>query len=311
MKKNILIILICIIAILILFITICYKIFYKSEKKAIYIKLEEKYKTSSYNNPIVPNGFKKVETETASWELENGIPKGWNNGLVIEDEIGNQFVWIPVPDRHEEQDYKYGGFYVARFEAGVSENMQQTINNISSLTNDVMGVPVSKKNVRPWNNISYEKAYENAKSMYNSENIKSSLLSLEKVKIIINWLSRSGYDVYNNSSSWGNYSNSVFTVTGLYSTDTGENYQYANNLLKDNNMILSTGVTDRNMANNIYDFAGNLWEYTDTQYENTKYHYSVGGYYATPGNYRPAATENAFSYDPVGTTGFRVCLNLL
>ena len=135
---------------------------------------------------IVPNGFKKVETETASWELENGIPKGWNNGLVIEDEIGNQFVWIPVPDRYEEQDYKYGGFYVARFEAGVSENMQQTINNISSVTNDVIGVPVSKKNVRPWNNISYEKAYENAKSMYNSENIKSSLLSLEKVKIIIN-----------------------------------------------------------------------------------------------------------------------------
>ena len=76
-------------------------------------------------------------------------------------------------------------------------------------------------------------------------------------------------------------------------------------------MIVSSGATDRNMANNIYDFAGNLWEYTNTQYEDTKYHYSVGGYYGTPGNYRAASTKNAFSCDPVGTTGFRVCLNLL
>ncbi len=310
MKKNFLIFLICITIIISLFIIICYKVLYKSEKNTAYIKTE-KYNHSSYNNPIVPNGFKKVETKTASWELEKGIPKGWNNGLVIEDEIGNQFVWIPVPERNGEQDYKYGGFYVARYEAGVSENMQQVFSNIDDESNDVIGIPVSKKNVRPWNYISYEKASENAKSMYNSEDVKSSLLTLEKMKIIIEWLSNCGYDVYNDSSSWGNYSNSAFYITGLYSNDAGKNYQYANNVLKDDNMIVSSGATDRNMANNIYDFAGNLWEYTNTQYEDTKYHYSVGGYYGTPGNYRAASTKNAFSCDPVGTTGFRVCLNLL
>ena len=53
-------------------------------------------KVSTYNNPIVPEGFKKVETDFASWKLESGIPKGWNKGLVIEDDIGNQFVWVPV-----------------------------------------------------------------------------------------------------------------------------------------------------------------------------------------------------------------------
>jgi len=30
-------------------------------------------KISKYNNPIVPEGFKKVETETASWEMEDDI----------------------------------------------------------------------------------------------------------------------------------------------------------------------------------------------------------------------------------------------
>ena len=107
---------------------------------------------STYNNPIIPNGFKKVETESASWELENGIPKGWNNGLVIEDEIGNQFVWVPnvkITDEnliklyeYTEQDQdaeqkneqlkeyntqieKYGGFYISRYEAGITDSMQK------------------------------------------------------------------------------------------------------------------------------------------------------------------------------------------
>lgn len=54
--------------------------------------------------------YLKVETESASWELENGFPKGWNNGLVIEDEIGNQFVWIPnmkLTDEYLIKYYKY------------------------------------------------------------------------------------------------------------------------------------------------------------------------------------------------------------
>lgn len=41
-----------------------------------------KMPVSTYNCPIVPEGFKKIETEFASWELEEGIPKGWNKGLV-------------------------------------------------------------------------------------------------------------------------------------------------------------------------------------------------------------------------------------
>lgn len=36
---------------------------------------------SSYDNPIIPDGFKKFETEDASWKIENGIPKGWNDRI--------------------------------------------------------------------------------------------------------------------------------------------------------------------------------------------------------------------------------------
>ena len=49
----------------------------------------------SYNNPVIPVGFKAEETEEASWGPY--LPSGWDNGLVIEDKVGNQFVWVPIP----------------------------------------------------------------------------------------------------------------------------------------------------------------------------------------------------------------------
>lgn len=50
----------------------------------------------AYNNPIIPKGFIPLETKDASWVTnEEGLPMGWNNGLVIMDESGNEFVWIP------------------------------------------------------------------------------------------------------------------------------------------------------------------------------------------------------------------------
>ena len=50
----------------------------------------------SYNNPIIPEGYTPVNTDGAKWDAEAG-PE-YNNGLVIEDVDGNQWVWVPVPD---------------------------------------------------------------------------------------------------------------------------------------------------------------------------------------------------------------------
>lgn len=149
---------------------------------------------TSYNSPIIPKGFKTVETDSASWKKnEEGIVKGWNNGLVIEDEVGNQFVWIPVKNIDEftfkegyfggeEQNYliecdesdntekgteeskamyesvkKYQGFYISRFEAGMINEK-----NLSIINGTIK--PVSKKgsfvlNV-PWGS-AYGLAFDN------------------------------------------------------------------------------------------------------------------------------------------------------
>ena len=141
-----------------------------------------------YRNPVIPKGFKSVETNYASWKLdEQGYPIGWDKGLVIEDDIGNQFVWIPVKDTNniirkdgyyarKEQNYmnsckeaddnnstveskelyksikKYKGFYIARYEAGIEDQFKRHIQ-------DGTIKPLSKQNVYVWNRIRWGSAY--------------------------------------------------------------------------------------------------------------------------------------------------------
>ena len=52
----------------------------------------------SANNPSIPAGYKPVDTETSKWGNGTSAPtsENVNNGLVIQDKAGNQFVWIPV-----------------------------------------------------------------------------------------------------------------------------------------------------------------------------------------------------------------------
>ena len=50
----------------------------------------------TYNNPVIPQGYKAVNTEKAKWDAEGG-PQ-YNNGLVIQDESRNEWVWVPVQD---------------------------------------------------------------------------------------------------------------------------------------------------------------------------------------------------------------------
>ena len=52
----------------------------------------------SANNPTIPAGYKPVDVGKAEWPEIGTAPEATsvNEGLVIEDKEGNQFVWIPV-----------------------------------------------------------------------------------------------------------------------------------------------------------------------------------------------------------------------
>ena len=328
MKKNIVITISIIILFILIFAIVL--IFIVKHKETVVTQEPDTSIVSYYNSPVIPEGFHSVDTETAKWnKLEDGSIEGWNSGLVIEDNIGNQFVWVPVYKETLEynignipkefkydinslneknieyrQILNYGGFYISRYEAGIPSELQNVNNNISEKTNDIQGIPVSKKGIIPWNYISMKNANDNAKDMYHSNNISSGMITSKQWQIIINWISMNGYNVYN-SAEFGNYSNVNFEFTGYYSEDYGKSYKFGENHLKSGkNMILSTGATDRNMTNNIYDLAGNLMEYVD----NENIYICNGGYY----DYMAGGASDTwvFTGEPSSNIGFRIVLYL-
>ena len=52
------------------------------------------------NNPIIPKGYIPIDTDTSKWGDGSTAPtqNDVDHGLVISDEKGNEWVWIPVPD---------------------------------------------------------------------------------------------------------------------------------------------------------------------------------------------------------------------
>ena len=52
------------------------------------------------NNPIIPEGYTPIDTETSEWGDGSSAPSqnSVDHGLVIKDESGNEWVWVPVPD---------------------------------------------------------------------------------------------------------------------------------------------------------------------------------------------------------------------
>ena len=57
-------------------------------------------KKPNYKNPIIPEGYKPIDTETSEWGDGNSSPTqdSVDHGLVIRDDSNNEWVWIPVPD---------------------------------------------------------------------------------------------------------------------------------------------------------------------------------------------------------------------
>jgi formylglycine-generating enzyme required for sulfatase activity len=131
------------------------------------------------------------------------------------------------------------------------------------------------------------------------------------------------------STNWGNYRNSTFplnrgyyvqctnyslsTTWNLYTTDTTNYVEGTEKKAWSSDgygVLLTTGASDTNKKQNIYDLAGNVWEWT---LEKTLYAGSPcagrGGSYSDSGSVYPASyrsggtTSNARAYN-----GFRVAL---
>lgn len=290
------------------------------------IKIQDEYKVIIPVGYAVckvnENGTANIITDINDFKLE--VIKEINNGIVIMDKERNEFVWIPVKEGEYKRETNYsktavseaaysfssalpekinipsnitkpavddsnystivenierytiekaGGFYISRYEAGKPEETETK-------------VPVSKKDVEAWTNISYEEAIEISKNMNKTEWVNSGLITGIQwdavMKYIDNKITRSG-DTY-------------LAKTRNEERHLGEKRKTGDNL--------------KDEICNIYDLEGNVWEYTAE-----KTNYNVYTPYVYRGN--SYLTYGSASYRNIGDgkankdIGFRIMLYVM
>ena len=327
--------------------------------------------------PYLPGGFTRDEDTNL------------NNGLVIKDSVGNEYVWIEVPRNAEgvyktaglnitefsEEElasiktdlvnyatdyrksgyddtwydgcgvaekeyhvmynkmlksvYKNGGFWIGRYEIGIDEDTVRSFGSDYKTEHSTEDqTPVIKKNKIPYNWIRCNQA-ESLAETFAPNGYTSSLMFGLQWDLVCKHLETKGRNpgttadslqnaIKSNSTDWGNYQNSNFTITNtdaMYSVDYGVswkkvseegNKEYPKESSK--RVLLTTGAEARNSMLNIYDFAGNVGERTlEKTYINNSPCTVRGGSYAYDGN--PASGH--YSSDTTGAdwcSGARVTL---
>ena len=183
---------------------------------------EAKY---SYKNPIIPQGFKAIDTETAKWiytdDTETTV-SGWNNGLVIEDiQNHNQFVWVPcmiTGDNLEIAQYKnlfseWDENNISNHDGSITEihtyneAYPDTITDETSQISNYQGFYVAR----------YESSYENGTNTdsNNIDTISPTSKSGAKVWNFIEYdkAVRVAKKMINNTSIYGNTKSGLITGT--------------------------------------------------------------------------------------------------
>lgn len=222
---------------------------FSKEKEKMYYVYDEKIKkeTEFYKN-IIDNGKYDIEKCKNPYIIEGfeHVEGQWNNGYVIQDTNGNQYVWIPCTNKSNDEipqlnKYNFqnpafiskdtcnnlnyeefinsalnnGGFYISRFEIGKENNN-----------------PVSKKDSEIWSQVTRNEAIQIIDNMYDNKIINCKLIN--------------GY-AYDTALYWIKQNNEV-----------------ENSIIDCSNNV----VTGRKAYNNIYDLTDNIVEITaETSYE--------------------------------------------
>ena len=213
--------------------------------------------------------------------------------------------------------YENGGFYVGRYEAGITENRtSDTDKNTDGKYIMPSTAPVSKADAYPYTWVTRTQA-QNLASNVNSGTKTSSLMFGVQWDLVLTFISKdtakitSTDDLTSNSTKIGNYSDSTFQLsqTGKYATmsnwslsstwnptttSTTNFVDSSRNKIaqssKGNGILVTTGTSEKNKVMNIYDIAGNVWEWTLEKTSNASSPCALrGGSYNNFGSYLPAA----------------------
>ena len=260
--------------------------------KAIDIELSRTTIEAELKERAKDQGFSSLEdyAKSMNFETVEKMIEVYTN--YKKQEIIEEYKNYTDNDTDQESVKTYGGFYIARYEAGDGDANGTPRSSSSSNSNTV----VSKKGAIVYNYISQPDSITRAESMYAG---KSKLISGAGWDRTLNWLietkAKTENEVFVNSSSWGNY----YDSTGNAKTNSGMN-----------NMNYTTGRNEAWKANNIYDLAGNVRDWT-TEADSSDGRVDRGGLYSYNGSDDPASSRVSNDSDfSISDVGFRPALYL-
>ena len=266
-------------------------------------------------NVWIPEGF-RISKDSASTV---------QNGVVIEDKDGNQFVWVPVatladykrrtwytgngsfsdysealPEDERASVDAYKGFYIGRYEAGDKESTGTTKATFRTSSSDTSNSVTIKADQVPYSCVTRTKAVSLAEGFATKQGYKAKtkLVSSYAWDTTIAFLQKVNSD-YGNSSEEGNYNDTAFSYTDI----TGASQTKAGN----SQVLVPTGQTTP--VCNIYDMGGNVLEWTT---ESCSYKFSP--YAMRGGDGSGKFAHDAAGYrinnpgDAYGNVGFRLTL---
>ena len=329
--------------------------------------------TGSGETVPVPNGFYYVGGNKATGVVISDNKDDQNKYVGYEsdgttakavgvDLQGNQFVWIPCTiENYKKKDFgatyanagwddqtdgveknqirKYGGFYIARYEAGLGasgvENPMQAVTAITNSTyswswqSDVYtkekvsstAKPTSKANEIPWHHTNYFTAVEMSDRMYaDSSSVYSGLITGTMWDVMVQYIASSSE--YTSSGDWGNYNDSSINLdrgyyTNVNSSGTTDGFKAVTSEQKSgtrasgyNYVLLSTGASDKAKRKNVYDVAGNLWEWTtESSYVASYAKYSKTDFNVNTHMLRGGSFCNPFGSNPACFRGYSFAAN--
>ena len=234
-------------------------------------KTAEIYPTAGINiAEFTEDEYTKIETDLHTYTDD------YRNGTSYKDEYYSDATtgltreqYIALKQKMLKSVYQNGGFYVGKYETGIEDAPKTS----GSANTEPTEIPVIKKNVYPYINITCSQAQTLASNM-ESGNHTSSLMFGVQWDLVLKYLETKGtsqMDLKTDSTSWGNYTNNAWNITNSNSKyaiydDKLENFDWTSGAygIKDSDTIvlLSTGASDDFSKQGIYDLAGNVFEMT-------------------------------------------------
>ena len=259
--------------------------------------------SGNYAQPPIPEGWEHVEGE-------------WNNGFVIEDFKGNQFVWVPVgfldangtldgtnfSEKFGRRNYKDDEFSDDKFNEKLEEELHKQWESVQkyggfyisryNISRSEAGEAKSVQGAMPWININWYDAKEVAKTFGDGVSVKSHLPFGAEYDSVLEWFIKSNArtieEIECDSTAWGNFYNTI------------------NAPMK----VVNTGTCEEWSTNNICDLAGNVDEWTQEMYLSWRRVIRGGGYNCFGSNYPVAYRMYNKPIDGFCDVGFRATLFL-